>query len=291
MARIDQRHPGNAEGDWFVDTRCIDCGTCRELAPALFDIDADGSLSIVARQPTRETEVRDAWRAAFACPTQSIGTARERATRARDPYPEALGHDVYALGHNSEDSYGADSYLAVRADGNLLIDSPRYTPSMAARVEALGGIAHVLLTHRDDVADAARFADRFGARVWIHEHDVRAAPFATDVLRGTDPTVVARGVVAIPVPGHTRGSVVYIVDNTVCFSGDSLAWSHQRNSLIAFRYACWFDWDTQLRSLDSLSRVSSFSLLLPGHGARVELSAVVMLDALTAFLARERSVC
>ena len=36
MARVDLRNDANVAGDWFVDTRCIDCGTCREIAPALF---------------------------------------------------------------------------------------------------------------------------------------------------------------------------------------------------------------------------------------------------------------
>jgi len=49
MARIDLRNGGNAAGEWFVDTRCIDCGTCREIAPGLFD-EAAGR-SVVGRQP------------------------------------------------------------------------------------------------------------------------------------------------------------------------------------------------------------------------------------------------
>ena len=50
MARLDQRDPRNADGAWFVDTRCIDCDTCRELVPDMFD-DAGGQ-SVVLRQPT-----------------------------------------------------------------------------------------------------------------------------------------------------------------------------------------------------------------------------------------------
>ena len=56
MARVDLRHPANAAGDWFVDERCIDCGTCRELAPVLFaDI---GPQSVVSRQPASPAEGR-----------------------------------------------------------------------------------------------------------------------------------------------------------------------------------------------------------------------------------------
>ncbi len=71
VARLLDRHPDNAEGDWYVDTRCIDCGTCRQLAPALFGQARDQSLVVV--QPEGESRT-NAWRAALACPTQSIGT-------------------------------------------------------------------------------------------------------------------------------------------------------------------------------------------------------------------------
>jgi hypothetical protein len=100
---------------------------------------------------------------------------------------------VHDLGHTSESSFGATSYLVVREGGNLMVDSPRFTRSLTGPVDDLGGVSSVLLTHRDDVADARRWAERYGARVWIHEHDRRAAPFATDVLAGEGPTVVAPG--------------------------------------------------------------------------------------------------
>jgi glyoxylase-like metal-dependent hydrolase (beta-lactamase superfamily II) len=132
-------------------------------------------------------------------------------------------------------------------------------------------LAHVLLTHRDDVADAPRWAERYGARTWIHEADASAAPAATDLLRGEAPTTVAPGVVAVPVPGHTRGSVVFAVDDTWLFTGDSLAWSHRGQDLVAFRDACWYSWPAQTRSLARLAETVSFSWVLPGHGARARL--------------------
>ena len=49
VARVALRHRENAEGAWFVDTRCIDCGTCREIAPEIFSV--AGDQSIVAVQP------------------------------------------------------------------------------------------------------------------------------------------------------------------------------------------------------------------------------------------------
>ena len=251
-----------------MDTRCIDCGTCWQLVPETFASLAD--QSVVAAQPATDEAEHGAWLAAEACPTQSIGRT-PRTPRPANLYPLAVDGPVYDLGHTSEASFGATSYLVLRPEGNLMVDSPRFTRALKGPLDAVGGVAHVLLTHRDDVADADRWAERYGARVWIHEADRGAAPFATDLLEGRAPTTIAPGVVAIPVPGHTRGSVVFAVDGTWLFTGDSLAWSHQRGDLIAFRDACWYSWVEQTRSLGRLADATSFSWVLPGHGARVAL--------------------
>ncbi len=264
MARADLRNTANADGDWFVDRRCIDCGTCRDIAPQLFV--ADGDLSVVARQPAAD-ELTGAWLAAQACPTSSIGTLSHRSRPGR-LYPREIeaGSGVYDLGYCSEDSFGASAWLVAHPDGNILVDSPRFTRALVTPMEAMGGIAHVVLTHRDDVADADRYAERFGARVWIHEDDRRAAPFATDLLRGTADTVIAPGVVAAPVPGHTKGSVIFVVDETYAFTGDSLAWDRDDHDLVAYRGACWYSWREQMASLERLHARHRFEWVLPGHG-------------------------
>jgi glyoxylase-like metal-dependent hydrolase (beta-lactamase superfamily II)/ferredoxin len=264
MARIDLRNRGNAAGEWFVDTRCIDCGTCREIAPGLFD-EAAGR-SVVGRQPV-DGEALDAWLAAQACPTSSIGTI-SRLPRPGRLYPRevAPGSGVFDLGYCSEDSFGASAWLVVRPAGNVLVDSPRFTEALAGPIGELGGISHVALTHRDDVADARRWAERFGARTWIHTDDLAAAPWASDLLTGEQE--LQPGFLAIPVPGHTKGSVAFLLDDRWLFSGDSLAWSHERDDLTAFRGACWYSWTVQTASLADLAERHRFAAVLPGHGAR-----------------------
>jgi glyoxylase-like metal-dependent hydrolase (beta-lactamase superfamily II)/ferredoxin len=268
MARTDLRHPANAAGDWFVDTRCIDCGTCREIAPDLFG-DA-GGYSFVTAQPDGGGDI-DAWLAAQACPTSSIGTLSRRARPGR-LYPREIESrsGVWDLGYCSEDSFGASAWLAVRPEGNVLVDSPRFTEALAGPIASMGGIAHVVLTHRDDVADAARWAERFGARTWIHHDDRSAAPAATDLIEGLGDTAISPGLVAIPVPGHTKGSVLFLLDERYLFTGDSLAWSHDRHELTAFRGACWHSWSAQTESLARLAASGHrFAWVLPGHGARI----------------------
>ena len=270
MARLDLRHPDNAAGEWYVDQRCIDCGTCRELAPELFGVTRD--QSIVVRQPRADDpDLTDAWLAAQACPTQSIGTlSHQRRPGRLFPREIADGAGVFDCGYCSPDSFGATSWFVHRPGANVLVDSPRFTTALVGPLRDLGGIDHVVLTHRDDVADAARWASEFGARVWIHVDDRGAAPYATDLIDGLGEVDIVPGLRAVPTPGHTRGSVVFLLEDRYLFSGDSLAWSHERQDLTAFRGACWYSWSAQTESLRRLAQGHRFAWVLPGHGARAQ---------------------
>jgi glyoxylase-like metal-dependent hydrolase (beta-lactamase superfamily II)/ferredoxin len=290
MARTDLRHRANAAGDWFVDTRCIDCGTCRDIAPRLFG--EVGGFSVVARQPGPGDAVDavDAWLAAQACPTSSIGTM-SRQVRPGRLYPREIkpGSGVFDLGYCSPDSFGASAWFVRRPVGNVMVDSPRFTEALAGPIANMGGIAHVVLTHRDDVADAGRWADRFGARVWIHRDDRHAAPFATDLLESGPDTVIQTGLTAIATPGHTKGSVMLLQDERYLFTGDSLAWSHQQADLIAFRDACWWSWPAQADSLARAAAGHRFEWVLPGHGARTKGDPDDLHDRLVRLVARMRT--
>lgn len=264
MARPDARHPANVEGDWFADTRCIDCDVARHYAPELIAADDDG-LSVVVRQPATAEEEAAMWRAAVACPTQSIGTVSRRRP-PEDVFPWHLTGGVHLCGHNDESSFGAHSYLVQRDAGNLMVDAPRWSRRLAERIEAMGGVRHVLLSHRDDVADADRYADHFGARVWIHRADAAAAPYATDVVDGLDPVDVDVDVRLIPTPGHTRGSVVYLVDGDLLFTGDTLHIDRHRQRLDVFAGATWHSWEELAASMARLAEQVRFRWVLPGHG-------------------------
>ena len=104
-------------------------------------------------------------------------------------------------------SYGAHSYFVQRREGNLLIDSPRSTRRLENFFEEHGGIAAVLLTHRNDVSDADKYAAKFASATWIHEADRNAAPFATDTIVWDSPRTILPGVKAIPIPAHTAGAL------------------------------------------------------------------------------------
>ena len=271
---------------WQVDERCTNCDVARQFAPGLV-AEVDGRSAVV-RQPRTAAEERAMHAAAFACHTRSL-RYEGKLDPAWDPYPLRLDADddrVYVLGHNGSRTAGANSYLLRRPTGNLMIDTPRWAPVLAERYAALGPVTDVLLTHRDHAAHGRAYADRFGARLWIHEGDLDAAPDADRVLRGLEPVRVADGVTAHPLPGHTEGSVLYLADDTYCFSGDSFYWSRTTADVEVAESVTWYSITELAESLARTVPRIRFEWLLPGHGDRRRLPADAMAERLRALVDR-----
>ncbi len=201
-------------------------------------------------------------------------------------YPRLIEDDVYFCGFASPKSYGAASYFIRRPEGNWLTDAPRFEPGLVERISSMGGLSRIFLTHRDDVADADRYAERFGAQRIIHEADLDAAPLSEIVLRGLEATSLAPGLVAIPVPGHTKGHCVLLYKDRFLFTGDHLE-GDPGGTLGAFRDYCWYDWGEQTRSMERLLKYR-FEWVLPGHGGRLKLSPELMRRELEALIDRMR---
>ena len=267
MANPARRLPENVPGDFYVDDSCIDCDACRQIVPTVFR--DHGEQSSVFHQPAGDREVLEALKALVACPTSSIGTSREYDARLGvKAFPDLLDANVYFCGFTSESSFGAWSYLVVRAEaegGNVLIDSPRFTRPLVRRIEALGGVGTIFLTHRDDVADHERFARHFRAERVMHADDNAARYGVEHVIQGEEAARLDSDLLIIPTPGHTRGHAVLLYKDKYLFTGDHLAWSPARNTLTAFRSACWYSWTVQTRSMQRLLGYG-FEWVLPGHG-------------------------
>ena len=268
MARPDLRLPENVGDDFFVDDTCIDCDTCRQIAPATFR--DHGGQSSVYRQPETATERRLARMAAVACPTASIGALKSGPLHEGvEAFPQpVVGDEVFFCGFTAEESFGAWSWLLVRPaerGGNVLVDSPRFAAPLVSRVRALGGVRTLFLTHRDDVADHAAFAREFGCRRILHAEDGAARLGVEDVIEGRDPVRLDEELTILPTPGHTEGHMVLLWNERVLFSGDHLSWSPEAGRLTAFRDALWYSWAEQIRSMERLAAYR-FEWVLPGHG-------------------------
>ncbi|MDB4969660.1 MAG: fold metallo-hydrolase [Myxococcales bacterium] len=265
MARLHAALPVNAPGAFFVDDSCIDCDACRQLAPATFARSSRHAQSYVAAQPEGETATERALMALVACPTASIGTAPKRDARmASTAFPVRIEDDVWYCGWHAAASYGAFSYLIVRPGGNVLVDSPRAAKPLMRRLEELGGVRWMFLTHKDDVADHEVFARRFGCTRIMHAADAGRLGVERRI-DGSAPVRLDADLMVIPVPGHTRGSMALLYRDKFLFTGDHLWWDEDYGRLDAGREVCWYSFEEQVRSVERL-RAYEFEWVLPGHG-------------------------
>jgi len=266
MANVHKRVAENVAGDFFVDATCIDCDVCRQVAPSVFR--AGRMTSYVHSQPNSADDRRDALRALVCCPTGSIGsTGNDDPKTVVHDFPLVIEEPVYFCGFTSPKSFGGTSYFYRHRAGNWLIDSPKFLPPLVRRFEELGGVANIFLTHRDDVADAERFARHFGARRIIDSRELDSQPGSEIVLTGDAPTDLGNGFLAIPTPGHSAGHLCLLAEEQFLFTGDHLYWDRDRQQLAGFRDYC-DSWPTLIESMRQLARYS-FEWVLPGHGQRV----------------------
>ena len=280
MADPKRRHPGNVVGSFYVDTTCIDCDTCRWMAPETFhDI---GDQSVVYRQPADDQAKLAAAQALISCPTASIGQETADGAlmkRALASFPIPVADNVSFCGYTSVDSFGAASYLIRRPDGNVLVDSPRFAAPLVKRLEELGGVKWLVLSHQDDVADHEQFARRFGCTRVMHVDDIHESTQDVEMqVEGAEPVRIAPDLLFIPTPGHTRGSACLLHDRFL-FTGDHLAYSQTIGHLYAFRNAMWYRWSVQIESMKRL-RGHSFEWVLPGHGRRHHADVPAMRESL-----------
>ena len=176
MANRARAVPENAPGSFFVDSTCIDCDTCRQLAPATF---ADhGEHSYVRVQPRNGEEERAAYRALVACPTASIGAANKSGVaRAVSDFPMQLAPEVFYCGFNSEKSFGGNSYFTT-----LHEQERQYVNAWMRTNTVLDGLIDFDATVRDPVTLTNFMAAYFpGPNDWLHMNSLGYLAMANSI--------------------------------------------------------------------------------------------------------------
>jgi glyoxylase-like metal-dependent hydrolase (beta-lactamase superfamily II) len=153
------------------------------------------------------------------------------------------------------------------------------------RIEQMGGVNLMFLSHRDDIADHEKFAAHFHCPRVMHKDENAAALGIERIIAGTDPVKIDDDLLLIPTPGHTRGHQVLLYRDKVLFTGDHLSWSPERKTLTAFRDVCWYSWLEQTRSMEKLLAYR-FEWVLPGHGRIHHAPAEEMQEDLVRCVAR-----
>jgi ferredoxin len=73
MALLKDKFPENTKGRFYVDTQCIDCDVCREIAPEHFTRNDENGYSYVHNQPETATEIKRCTKAMESCRVGAIG--------------------------------------------------------------------------------------------------------------------------------------------------------------------------------------------------------------------------
>ena len=161
--------------------------------------------------------------------------------------------------------YDNNAYLIVSPDTNegIIIDAPM-EPEVLLQ-EALNiDVKYILITHRhqDHLAGLSTIREKTGALIGVHGEDAEALPMEADfLLKDQDNIVVGNiNMTVMHTPGHTPGSVCYLVEDNI-FSGDTLFPGGPGHSSSAGKLS------QTIKSITEKLFVLPDSLsLLPGHG-------------------------
>lgn len=119
------------------------------------------------------------------------------------------------------------AYLLVRDAGNILLYSSGL-PEEHQHIRELGGITHQHLSHRDEAGPALADIKRlFGSKLCCHRLEEEAVRKVTPVdCKFDEREVRLSNIEVIPTPGHTNGSVCFLVRSahvkTYLFTGDTI---------------------------------------------------------------------
>ena len=285
MANPKKRVPENVPGDFFVDSTCIDCDACRQIAPAVFGEAAE--TSFVKAQPVSGADRRQALQALLACPTGSIGCLGDDDVKAvMNDFPLVDRGAGLLLRLQLAEVVWRQQLLHPARRWQL---ADRLAEVRHAARAAVGGTGR----HRPHLPDAPgrrgrRRALRRAFRQPPHHpsgRSCRRSPVRKSSSMGRGPWELAPGFLAIPTPGHTKGHCVLLFQDRFLFTGDHLDWDRDGRRLSASEDYCWYSWPQQAESMRRLADYR-FEWVLPGHGQRVRLPAAEMREHLETLVQR-----
>jgi len=176
--------------------------------------------------------------------------------------PKEILPGIFAFAPNP-DSFGGISYLIKESPLNFMVDVPEYINENISFIKRNGTPEFIFLTHRDDVADAERFREKFVAKLIIHDLEKYA-------VRNPDITFrekyVTGGATIIHTPGHSPGSSsLFYSKKKVMFTGDHV--TSDRGKPAAENFSWTYDYNLQIENVRKLLGYD-FNYILAGHGGR-----------------------
>ncbi|MBF8266754.1 MAG: beta-lactamase domain protein [Dehalococcoidia bacterium] len=162
-------------------------------------------------------------------------------------------------------SDGNNAYLVVcpQTQESVIIDAPMNPEKLLEQAKGTR-VKAILITHkhRDHLEGLKEITDATGAPMAAHAEDAADMPVSPNILVKDGDTITAgtMEVKAIHTPGHTPGSVCYLVSNHL-FTGDTL-YAHAPGESHGVEAT-----QQLLRSItEKLLVLPDDTFLLPGHG-------------------------
>ncbi len=184
------------------------------------------------------------------------------------PNRETFGGTAYLIVETSQNiSHNVSQSIAQIPTGNILIDCPSWGEQTQTFLEQNGGVAWLVLTHRQGMSSAAvSIQKQFGCQVLVQEQEAYLLP-EVEVTTFSDSIIIPPNTQVLWTPGYSPGSAcVYYQPSGVLFTGRHLLPDVSGNPQ-PLRMAKTFHWPRQLKQVQQiLERFDDASLqyLCPG---------------------------
>lgn len=168
---------------------------------------------------------------------------------------------------------GCLSYMVVSEDEALIVDAARFVDDYAKAAKQEGAkITHIVDSHlhADHISGGKILAEKAGAKYYLMKSE--GAVFDFEPLESYEKIEfkqVQLDVLAVKTPGHTPGSVSFLVNDKLLFSGDTIFISGLGRPDLGNKVREWAN-DLYHTVHNKVSEIADDVIVLPGHYADLD---------------------
>lgn len=158
-----------------------------------------------------------------------------------------------------------NSFLWVRAAGNIAIDPLPMSAHDQAHLEELGGISWIIITNSDHIRAAQELSEKWNAQIAGPRAEAETFPFACERwLEGGNP--FAPGLDVLEMRGSkTPGELALLLDNSILITGDLIR-AHHAGRLMLLPDPKLRDKTQAMESLREVANLPNIDAVLVGDG-------------------------
>jgi glyoxylase-like metal-dependent hydrolase (beta-lactamase superfamily II)/rhodanese-related sulfurtransferase len=168
---------------------------------------------------------------------------------------------------------GCLSYMVVSEDEALIVDAARFTDVYIEAAKQEGAkITHIVDSHlhADHISGGRMLAEQTGAKYYLMKSEGAVFDYAAlENFEKIEFNQVQLEVLAVKTPGHTPGSVSFLVNDKLLFSGDTIFISGLGRPDLGNKVREWAN-DLYNTVHTKVSTIANDVIVLPGHYAELD---------------------